>query len=154
LIVLSSKFSKAVLMFGLISSVILVQDAAAIPNQHPEVEGVPLTLDKTEGAAPLMVSITAPKNLADLLAANQKSNQHSKWGDGFSIDWGDGSGDGDAGRGKQVGATRGELGTHIYSMQGTYHVTASMYDFLPTDGHRTYWNGTCTVYVRSALLSH
>jgi hypothetical protein len=122
MVVLTNKFSNVVLLFSLMLPLALVDNAMAIPNKHPEVEGVPLTLNRTLGSAPLTVSITAPKNLADLLAANQKSNQHSKWGDGFSIDWGDGSGDGDAGRGKQVGATRGKLGTHIYSMQGTYSV--------------------------------
>jgi hypothetical protein len=93
------------------------------------------------------VSPTAPKPLVDLLTNFQKTNQHNKWGDGFAIDWGDGSGDGDGGRGKPVG-TKGALGTHVFSAAGTYKITAQLYDFMPDDSHRTYWTGTCTVSVR------
>jgi len=145
--VLSNKFSNAVLLFSLMLPLALVDNAMAIPNKHPEIVGASLILDKTEGTAPLTVSLTAPKRLADLLITMQKTEQHNKWGDGFSIDWGDGTGDGDGARRNPVGA-KGELGTHIFAAAGTYNVAARLYDFLPTDGHRTYWTGTCTVTVR------
>jgi len=130
-----------------------VNNAIAIPNKHPDVVGVPLTVYKKEAGGPFTVQIARPQQLFDLLVAAQKSNQHSKWGDGFSIDWGDGTGDGDAGRGKSA-PVKGEPGTHTYASAGTYTIKATLYDFLPTDGHETYWTGSLTVTVGPAHLSH
>jgi hypothetical protein len=140
---------KAGVLFASITSFVFSSNAIAIPNKHPDVVGVPLTVYKKEAGGPFTVQIARPQQLADLLVAAQKSNQHSKWGDGFSIDWGDGSGDGDAARGKSTPA-KGEAGTHTYASPGSYTIKATLYDFLPTDGHETYWTGSLTVTVGPA----
>ena len=139
---------KAALLIGLIAAFMLSDNSMANPARHPEIVGMQLTLDKTVGPAPLTVSVVSPNSLAVLLVATHQVGQHAKFGDGFSIDWGDGSGDGDAVTGL-VGAKAAVPGTHVYSSAGNYTVTAQMYDFTPAnDGRVVYWTGTCTVSVR------
>jgi hypothetical protein len=109
----------------------------------------PLVLSKTEGKAPLTISVKTPAELNDLWTTWQKRNSvHSKWGDGFSIDWGDGTGDGDASVGNGKTGKANEAGRHTYTAAGTYKVSASMYQFLPTDGHQVFWTGQATVTVK------
>lgn len=109
-----------------------------------------LVLSRTEGSAPLEVSIQSPAALRDIWINWQKDKcVHSKWGDGFAIDWGDGTGDGDAGLGQSpTDATGGQPGKHIYRAAGKYVVSAHLYKFLPTDGHETYWRRKITVTVK------
>ena len=110
-----------------------------------------LVLDKTEGNAPLTVAITAPAELLSIWKTWQKTHRtHSKWGDGFFIDWGDGSGEGDSsGRGPQdPPSTENETETHVFKTAGKYEITAGLYRFLPTDGHEYYWHGKASITVR------
>jgi hypothetical protein len=140
----------APLLFSLIATVLLsnISMAQTGRHPHPEIQGMQLTLDKTAGAAPLTVSIVKPESLSILLIGTHQDGQHHKFGDGFSIDWGDGTGDGDAVTGI-VGAKSAVAGTHVYSSQGTYTVKAEMYDFTPATGGRVvYWTGTATVTVQ------
>jgi len=116
---------------------------------HPPLKDV-LSLDHTEGKAPLAVRIVKPKELQDAWEAFEDRNKtRNKWGEGFSIDWGDGSGEGDASPRdvKPLDRPNHPAGTHVYSKPGTYTVKADLYDFLPTDGHSFYWKGQVIVTV-------
>ena len=140
---------KAALLIGLIAAFMLSGNSMATnPARHPEIVGMQLSLDKNMGPAPLTVSVVSPNSLAVLLIGTHQTGQHAKFGDGFVINWGDGSGDGDAVTGL-VGAKATVPGTHVYNAAGNYTVTAQLYDFTPANGGRVvYWTGTCTVSVR------
>jgi hypothetical protein len=141
---------RAALLISLIASFLVTNKVIATdPTRHPEINGLPLSLDKTVGAAPLTVSVNGPQSLAVLLIGTHQVGRHNNFGDGFSIDWGDGTGDGDAVRGI-VGAKAAVAGTHVYSAAGTYTVTAQLYDFTKAaeGGRIVYWTGTTTVTVR------
>jgi hypothetical protein len=109
-----------------------------------------LSLDKTNGAAPLSVRVITPAELQVKWEAWEKKNwPRNKWGDGFFIDWGDETGEGDSiPRGvKPLDRPLAQVGTHVYIKPGTYTVTAGLYDFMPTDGHKFYWRGQTVITV-------
>jgi len=140
---------KAALLLSLIATLLISTDMVSAQSRHPhpEIQGMPLSLDKTVGSAPLTVSVTSPNSLSVLLLGTHQVGQHSKFGDGFWINWGDGTGDGDAVQGI-VRAKAAVAGTHVYSQPGTYTVNAQLYDLAANDGHPVYWTGTCTATVR------
>lgn len=111
----------------------------------------PLLLDKTQGKAPLGVTVMAPADLANFWADWQKRGcVHSMWGDGFWIDWGDGTGDGD--KASRMGADppiKVEIGRHNFATAGTYTVSAALYRHMPDDSHKEYWRGQTTVTVQA-----
>jgi len=147
---------KATLLISLIASFVLGSNLMAQTSRHPELEGVQLALETANGEAPHTVRIKTPFSLEVLLIGTQQDGGHHKFGDGFSIDWGDGTGDGDDYSGVFTGwfggvrAKAKVFGTHVYSSSGTYTVKASMYDFTPNNpSDRTvYWTGTCTATVQ------
>jgi hypothetical protein len=148
----------AALLISLIASFVLSNHlmAQTTENSHPQMAGMPLTLTQAKGDATHTVSVATPYSLEVLLIGTQEDGGHHKFGDGFSIDWGDGTGDGDDYSGVNTGwfgevrAKAKVFGTHDYSSAGTYTVKASMYDFTPNNpsDRKVYWTGTCTATVQ------
>jgi len=144
---MAARFAKAPILVALAIALLIAPNGSG--KAHPTSDE-PLTFDKTEGKAPLTISMKAPKELVDTWTAFQSSGRgHNKWGDGFSIDWGDGTGDGDAGRRGPGSDSTAEIGRHTFARSGTYTITAGLYQFMPDDSHRFYWRGTATVTVRA-----
>jgi hypothetical protein len=141
---MNALLKKTVALAALISAC-----GAALAIRHENVAA--LKIEHKDGTAPLTVAVEAPAELVDLLTRWQKNNgQHQKWGDGFSLEWGDGLAAGDAARpyGSPGSDTLGPIGKHTYAKPGTYSLSASLYDFMPDDSHKVYWRGNATITVK------
>ncbi len=140
-------FKKTAILCALTS--VLIPTGTQAWNPTPPLKDV-LSLNKTDGAAPLSVRVVTPKELQDNWEAWEKRNlPRNKWGDGFFIDWGDECGEGDAIHFgiKPLDRPLTQVGTHVYTKPGTYTVKAGLYDFLPTDGHQFFWRGQTVITV-------
>ncbi len=132
-----------------LAALILAPFARAYDSPHPHLTEA-LTLDHTEGKAPLSVRIVTPKELQEAWDDWETKNvQRNKWGDQFYISWGDDSGVGDSAviGVKPADQPNHTAGYHVYSKPGTYTVRAGLYDISPTDAHRFYWQGQIVVTV-------
>ncbi|HEY9790129.1 MAG TPA: hypothetical protein V6D22_07015 [Candidatus Obscuribacterales bacterium] len=141
--------TRLIKQMATLGACLLVAATAALAFDLRPVSNDPLSLDPAQGKAPLSVSVNAPAELSELWTGWQKrGGVHGQWGDGFWIDWGDGTGDGDYVT-RAKAADSANVGHHVYASPGTYNVSAAIYQFLPDDGHNIFWRGQATVTVHA-----
>jgi hypothetical protein len=129
----------------MIFTLILVLLMTVIPcsAQYQRPPQPPLVLDKSNGQAPLNVTIVAPSQFAARLS-NYDGHWNNWGGAGFSVDWGDGITE--PTRANHTGL-RGGLARHTYTVPGTYSIKANTYHPGPLDEPVNEWFGTTTVTV-------
>jgi len=144
---LSKRARNAGFSVSLILSLAPGCEVIAAPD-HAETAGKPLIIEKIPGDnVPLRVILNGPGLLVTKLIMSQR-NFRRMYPDGFSIEWGDGKGDGDADTAPVRPIANDTFQGHVYASPGTYHIKAILYDVLPPNRmHSTYWTGTCTVTV-------
>jgi hypothetical protein len=146
----AGKMTNLIKQTALLCAFMLLAVTAALAVEKRQMSNEPLTFDKTQGKAPLSIAVTAPAELAELWTGWQKRGSvHGKWGDGFWIDWGDGTGDGDSSMRPGKAGNPAEIGNHTYADPGTYNISAGIYQFMPDDSHNIFWRGQATVTVQA-----